>query len=197
MVGRRRDVRSEAGPFGHGDRCVCLDFPGRRRQTLGGAGAWSRAVGRPCRPRVALLGFTGGVGMTKASESKELIRAWASGMKQWLRWIAGEAPVPDKRSKQILGGTVGAVLLLVVAVSLLPGGGNPPAKQAANRAHAAYLTQQQATERAALLRAHRASHPPPTTTTTTTAPITRRGSGSHAGRGGGARRSRDTTTSHT
>jgi hypothetical protein len=180
------------------------------------------AVSRPRRRRIALLGFTGGVGMIKASESKDLaktlvsgIKAWASGLKQWLKWVTGEAPVPDRRAKQILGGTAGAILLLVVGVSLLPGGsGNPPAaRQSASSSHVAALTAQQAAERAALLRDHanettttpqqaadRATllrdHANETTTTTTPA-VTRRGNRSHSGHGGGARRLRASTAGHT
>jgi hypothetical protein len=140
--------------------------------------------------------------MIKGSDAKDLIRAWASGMKQWLRWFTGESTVPDKRAKQILGGTVGAVVVLVVAVSLLPGGGHTPApKQGAKKAHVTTLTPQQVAAVAAAMRFANAAHQsttttPKTTTTTTTAPATHRGS-THAGRVGGARRLRATTTSLT
>ena len=55
---------------------------------------------------------------------------WARGLKQWLLWLMGDAPLPGKRSRAVLAGTVAIVAVLAVGAvigSRLPvvtGGGS-------------------------------------------------------------------------
>ena len=40
------------------------------------------------------------------------MNSWLQSMKQWTRWLMGEAPLPDGRSKAMLAGTVAALMPL-------------------------------------------------------------------------------------
>jgi hypothetical protein len=55
-------------------------------------------------------------------------RAWVSGLKlkQWLRWIGGDSPLPDVRSRKIMGATAGVGVILVALASFTLGGGGKP-----------------------------------------------------------------------
>jgi hypothetical protein len=106
-------------------------------------------------------------------------RSWASGLKlkQWFKWITGDAPLPDTRSRKIMAGTAGLVAVLVALGALLAGGGGSPTNHAKPNAREiqAYI----AAERMAAQRHSRSGSaerptasflPPTTTTTSTTAP---------------------------
>lgn len=64
--------------------------------------------------------------MGKASDMR---RAWVSGLKlkQWLRWVGGDSPLPEVRSRMIMGATagVGIVLVALASFTLGVGGGTP------------------------------------------------------------------------
>ncbi len=71
--------------------------------------------------------------MGKASDMgrawADRVRAWASTLKlkQWLRWIGGDSPLPDVRSRKVVASTAGIGLVLVALAwfTLGGGGGNP------------------------------------------------------------------------
>src|SRR5664280_663954 len=46
------------------------------------------------------------------------MKQWAQGMKQWSLWLVGEAPLPGKRARKMLGVTLGIALLVVAGLAV-------------------------------------------------------------------------------
>ncbi len=142
-------------------------------------------------------------------EARELGNTWIGGLREWVKWLGGDSPVPEKRSKIILAATAGAVVVLLVGATFAMGGSSkrPHAKAAhqataygtvPQSAGAATQPSQPALSVTALLQAHDHQGAATTTTsvpttTTTTAPVAGR-KGTHSRTRHGARRARATTT---
>jgi hypothetical protein len=58
-------------------------------------------------------------------KANDMGSSWASGLKfkQWVRWIAGDAAVPDPRSRKIMAFTVSLVVVLLALGGFVVGGG--------------------------------------------------------------------------
>jgi len=50
----------------------------------------------------------------KGRSMKRWVQEWARGLKQWSLWLLGDAPLPGKRSRAVLAGTMAVVAVLAV-----------------------------------------------------------------------------------